>query len=70
MPVMLTGEKMWAWLTAPAFSQAGLLLPTLSPDLMLAQPVSDLFNNPAFETKSIPCFTLGASTHENAVFSG
>jgi len=54
MPVMLTGEKMWAWLTTPAFSQAGLLLQPYPADLMLAQPVSDLINNPAFETTSIP----------------
>jgi putative SOS response-associated peptidase YedK len=45
---------MWAWLTAPAFSQAGLLLQPYPADLMLAQPVSDLINNTAFETTSIP----------------
>ncbi len=54
MPVMLTGEMMWAWLTTPAFSQAGRLLQPYPADLMHAQPVSDLINNPALENTSIP----------------
>lgn len=54
MPVMLTGEMMWAWLTTPTFSQAGGLLQPYPADLMDAQSVSELINNPAFENTSIP----------------
>lgn len=53
MPVILTKERMWDWLTAITETEKLALLKPLEPELMQAWPVGREVNSPAIDDESL-----------------
>ena len=53
MPVILTEECMWDWLTAKTETEKLALLKPLEPELMQAWPVGREVNSPAIDDESL-----------------